>query len=192
MTEDCVYKADSQASREWQAISGCPADVPIPVELDGGSGTACSHWDEVCLRGEMMSGWLSGGMELSRMTVGGLEDIGYEVNYAGADEFGVDKLDPTCVKDLCSGRRRRLGEPGKLDFLEEKRSDKGAEIALAFGKAELKELSKKRSKMSPSVRGDDKDSSRNAEDGAVYVADRFVSVIYEDDQGVVRSLAVTN
>jgi hypothetical protein len=117
---------NKKASIEWQKMTGCPATVPIPVETDGGSGTACSHWDEYYLRGEVMSGYLSGGMELSRMTIGALEDLGYDVDYAGADNFNATNFNPECVKELCGdGGQRRLGAPpvtGKLDNMFEKPS----------------------------------------------------------------------
>jgi hypothetical protein len=63
----------------------------IPVEGDGGAGTADSHWDEDAFDAELMTGFVESAgvtMPLSRMTVGSLEDMGYAVNYAAADPFG--------------------------------------------------------------------------------------------------------
>ncbi|MCA9217392.1 MAG: hypothetical protein KDB27_30195, partial [Planctomycetales bacterium] len=64
----------------------------IPVEADGGAGTADAHWDEVAFDTELMTGFVEGAgvaMPLSRMTVGSLDDIGYGVNYAAADSYSV-------------------------------------------------------------------------------------------------------
>jgi hypothetical protein len=43
---------------------------------------------------------------MSRITVGSLEDLGYKVNYNGAELYGVEDINPSC---LC--KNRRLGEP---------------------------------------------------------------------------------
>lgn len=110
----CRYKVDSAASREYQSLSGC-ATARIPVENDGGRGTACSHWDEDCLMGELMTGYASGGLEMSRMTIAGLEDLGYEVDYSKANTFSADQLNSACrcngarnVQFLDSGRDRMV------------------------------------------------------------------------------------
>jgi len=44
---DEFYGQNTAAQREWEAI-GCSGGR-LPVETDGGSGTAFSHWDEECL-----------------------------------------------------------------------------------------------------------------------------------------------
>ena len=43
----------NNAIREWESICG---NTPLPIETDGGDGTAGGHWDEDCLRGELMTG----------------------------------------------------------------------------------------------------------------------------------------
>ncbi len=66
----------------------------VPVEFDGGSGTAFTHWDEVeggegdtklkslisgkDLRHEIMTGWMTGDAFISNMTLKALEDLGYK------------------------------------------------------------------------------------------------------------------
>jgi len=80
---------------EYQKLSGCK--TPVPVEYDGGDGTACGHWDEDCLIDELMTGYATGTLPLSRITVGGLEDLGYQVNYAAADPFPQTSLNKTCI-----------------------------------------------------------------------------------------------
>ena len=81
--------------------------VGIPIEDDGGSGTALSHPEEgrmgtissndryingnfhPGLQHELMTGWSDSGINLplSKITIGFLEDIGYGVDYTKADEF---------------------------------------------------------------------------------------------------------
>jgi hypothetical protein len=63
----------------------------VPVEGNGGPGTADAHWDEETLGNELMTGFVEPAdtaMPLSRITVGSLDDMGYDVNYAAADPFG--------------------------------------------------------------------------------------------------------
>jgi len=63
-------------------------DTGVPVEAGGGASTALAHWRESELTTEIMTGWVNGAlMPLSRITVGGLADLGYSVNWAAADEF---------------------------------------------------------------------------------------------------------
>jgi hypothetical protein len=84
------YKTGTRADQEWKAI-GCSG--PLPVELDGGSGTANAHWDETCLRKELMTGYISlSGMPISKITLGSLEDMGYKVDFNQADPFTIADL----------------------------------------------------------------------------------------------------
>ena len=62
----------------------------IPVESTGGAGTKCGHWSEATFDSELMTGFAeSGPMPLSKMTVGALEDLGYQVNYNAADAYVI-------------------------------------------------------------------------------------------------------
>jgi hypothetical protein len=53
------------------------ADIGIPVETDGGTGTAGMHWDETTFGSETMTGWLGTTNTLSDMSIAALEDMGY-------------------------------------------------------------------------------------------------------------------
>jgi leishmanolysin len=53
----------------------------IPVEQDGGSGTAGSHWDEGSLSNELMTGYINSSNYLSKFSVMSLADLGYTVDY---------------------------------------------------------------------------------------------------------------
>jgi hypothetical protein len=80
----------SLAKAEWAAL-GCTGK--LPVELDGGSGTAGGHWDEDCLDQELMTGVVDTNMKLSVITVASLEDMGYGVDYSAADAYDISMLD---------------------------------------------------------------------------------------------------
>jgi hypothetical protein len=69
--------------------SGVPERLqPVPVENTGGIGTRDSHWRESTFRNELMSGFIAArGNPLSRVTVGSLADLGYEVDLAAADPY---------------------------------------------------------------------------------------------------------
>lgn len=83
-TATAAWFTGTNAATQWVAASGV---APLPVETDGGAGTKCSHWDEDALGSELMTGWASGAMQLSRITVGALHDMGYVVDYSKADPF---------------------------------------------------------------------------------------------------------
>jgi hypothetical protein len=76
----------AQATAAYNAIFG-RSDTSVPVENTGGSGTRDSHWRESVFTSELMTGWASGGLQMSRVTIGSLADIGYVVNMNAADAF---------------------------------------------------------------------------------------------------------
>lgn len=94
-SDACSYREGTKAHEAYKAISGCSG--PIPIEKDGAEGTKCSHWDELCFQGEVMTGYATDGFQISRMTVASLEDLGYEVDYDGADAYTAADMDPSCV-----------------------------------------------------------------------------------------------
>jgi len=80
----------------------------VPVEMDGGDGTAYTHWDESNegkkdtgvvsiisgkdLRHEIMTGWLSEESFISNATLMALEDLGYQTRrFEGAVKPGESK-----------------------------------------------------------------------------------------------------
>jgi len=70
----------------------------IPVELEGGTGTANGHWNEVAggagatgltsiygdMQNELMTGWLNDNLYVSKTTLGAIDDLGYVVDYSKA------------------------------------------------------------------------------------------------------------
>ena len=60
-----------------------PNATHIPIEDDGGSGTAGGHWDEQQLDNELMTGWIDPDNYLSDFSVMVLADLGYTLEYQG-------------------------------------------------------------------------------------------------------------
>ena len=65
----------------------------IPVEQDGGSGTAGSHWDEVTFNNELMTGYINDGVNpFSKMSAASFADLGYTLapnypNWVSSGDF---------------------------------------------------------------------------------------------------------
>lgn len=176
----CPYRYDSAASREYRALSGC--NSAIPVEMDTGrQGSDCGHWAENCFRSEVMTSAAGSVLPFSRLTIAGLEDLGYEVDYSQADPFTASDMNPQC---RCNNRVRQrfleeeIPEDGvfNLGGHERRLSDEGREEAIAYGK---EVLAKNREDM-PIAPSDD----------AVDVGGEIVFIIYME-QGVIYSVMVT-
>jgi hypothetical protein len=84
------------ALNEWKTEFSQAAATFVPVEADGGPGTADGHWNEIAggagltgitdtlgrdMRDELMTGWLNAPSFLSRMSVAQFADIGYVVDF---------------------------------------------------------------------------------------------------------------
>lgn len=109
------------ALREWENICG---DSPLPIETDGGDGTAGGHWDEDCLRGELMTGYLSNDNPLSRITVATLDDLGYSVDYGAAAPFSARDVSSRC----CNPRRTLRGEDIERDLFLDRLPELGLDL----------------------------------------------------------------
>lgn len=88
-----------QAGAAFDAAGGetCYAG-DVPVEQDGGSGTADSHWDEGILDTELMTGFAEAtgtSEELSAITSESLEDLGYTID-AGSSEIDAYSVPMPC------------------------------------------------------------------------------------------------
>jgi hypothetical protein len=81
------------AMAEYALLLGEDGGQPVPVENQGGGGTARVHWRETVFGAELMTGFVgSAGNPLSRLTVGSLEDLGYEVDLDAADLYALPDL----------------------------------------------------------------------------------------------------
>lgn len=75
------YFTGKMANTFWNAEGG---NDFLPIENQGGRGTAGSHWRESLLRNELMTGYINlGENPLSRITAGSLRDMGYGTAVVG-------------------------------------------------------------------------------------------------------------
>lgn len=65
-----------------------PSATYVPVELDGGAGTADAHWDETWAgpQSELMTGYIEGATTLSNTTLASFKDLGYTTTLASVSE----------------------------------------------------------------------------------------------------------
>lgn len=87
-----LYFAGASARNMFTASGGATFQgVPVPVETQGGEGTAGGHWRSSVFGPELMIGAVDYRyqMPLSRITVASLGDLGYEVNLNAADPFAI-------------------------------------------------------------------------------------------------------
>lgn len=81
---------------EFTAIAGADTNstMGVPVETDGGEGTAGGHWDEETFLIEMMTGFSDATNYVSAMTVASLEDLGYDTIFnIGTPSATMPQLD---------------------------------------------------------------------------------------------------
>lgn len=78
----------ANAVREYNSLFGTTG-TSVPVENLGGPGTADGHWRESVFGSELMTGFLNDGVknQISRVTVGQFQDLGYQVDFSKADAF---------------------------------------------------------------------------------------------------------
>lgn len=121
------------ANREFKTLSGCSFDAPTE--------TGCGHWKmDNCFynsnqfTGELMAPIITRNSKLSRVTIGALEDQGYQVNYEAADSMTKADLGSGCqCRRRLTGDSRVLGKKNHARRL----SDAGREHAMAEGRAFL-------------------------------------------------------
>ena len=82
----------ANAVREYRSYFNLPTATGVPLYGDlAAAGSYGSHWDTLTVGTEIMSvGWDTTSTDVrpfSRMTVAALDDIGYDVNYAAADNY---------------------------------------------------------------------------------------------------------
>lgn len=88
-TDDPVFVGQI-AQRVYADLLGESTQRPVPVANRGGPGTRDGHWREETFQNELMTGFLNQGINpLSRLTIAALEDMGYQVDQAAADDFDL-------------------------------------------------------------------------------------------------------
>jgi hypothetical protein len=81
----------------YKAIGGKRSTIPIANT--GGGGTADGHWRESTFADELMSGYATGPMPASIMTVKTLKDLGYSVDESKAEAYTVPLSQANAVKN---------------------------------------------------------------------------------------------
>lgn len=176
---NCDYVGPN-AIREYKAISGCP--FAVPIERDGGA--ACGHWDDECLRNELMTGYFSAGTNpLSRITVGSLQDLGYQVDYSNADAFGRSDLNPLCLcgvrkkarslSDMAHGQVVPLGQKSSPRHPRRRLSAAAQALAIEAGLEFLASNAKAHAEAETK-------RPNHKHTGVRYVGDKFVSVMFAE------------
>jgi len=65
----------------------------VPIANTNGCGTADSHWREIYLQDEIMTGFAAGGGEpISEVTIGAFQDLGYVVDMSQAEAWSIPPL----------------------------------------------------------------------------------------------------
>ena len=91
----------AQAVAKYDLLFGTAADASgVPLEQDGGAGTAFAHWDDATFGNELMTGTLdfTSTNPLSVITVGAFDDMGYGVNYDAAQPYTPPTTTVTIVE----------------------------------------------------------------------------------------------
>ncbi|KAL3798896.1 hypothetical protein ACHAW5_004136 [Stephanodiscus triporus] len=169
LDENNDYRVGTKAAGVWSKDWGCVGTPPI--EKVGGDGTAFTHWDEECLRDELMTGY-GDDRSISKLTIGSLEDNGYKFNYDAADDF--DGSDTSCCT---TGAGAALSTQNKPTL-----SDTGREYAVAYGQEILR---KHELPVDVALLQAEYDT------GLTYVGDKIV-VVLVIEYGIIFEVFVTN
>lgn len=83
-------KAAKEEYKKLLGTGGRPK--PVPVENEGGTGTANSHWREKIFRNELMTGWVGPANPMSRLTIASMQDLGYMVDFDASEPYNLPNL----------------------------------------------------------------------------------------------------
>lgn len=94
------------ALTQFDNLGGGPyTGAKVPVENQGGQGTADAHWRETVFGSELMTGFIGAGSNpLSAVTIASLADLGYSVDMSKADAFTLGPF----IRRAPSGVLRQL------------------------------------------------------------------------------------
>ena len=184
----CPYLG-THANNEYKALTGC---ARIPTELDGGSGTKCVHFDETCLNNELMTGFINFNTPnpLSRMTVGALDDLGYEVDYTKADAFSRSDIPSSCycgVRSLAATTQQVHTSSSSSTVTGIKRRRRLSEEMENYAISRGQEFLQEQAQRVDAMEGDG--AGVSAEE-PLFIGDQFVSVWVQDDDGSIYSVDV--
>jgi hypothetical protein len=158
------------------------------------------------MESELMTGFLdkNGSNPLSRVTIAGLDDLGYTVDYATADTYTKSNLNTDCQCNKSSGRLRsvldmsdkgtahQFGVKSSSSRQRRRISDEAYQIAMNYGLSILQERAETMKVVSSSVViNGNGNTSGNTAPVTRYIGDQIVSVLVEDD-GEIYGVMVIN
>jgi hypothetical protein len=204
---NCPYLG-KKATAEFRNLTGCKSvKAPTETDFDRNGGTFCTHWDEDCMGSELMTGVLDSTINpLSRITIAGLEDLGYTVDYSKADPFTVYDLNFNCQCSYGKGRQRlrsthtehvhQFGTLSKQSSRRQRRrlSDEAYQTAMEYGLNILSQRSEAMSSNLVSVVTTEKDTAASLNqtmDATKYVGDQIISILVEEN-GEIYGVMVVN
>lgn len=192
MTATCPSASNtSKATLAYQNISKCLTTVPT----DEG----CGHFHRDCLGDEVMTPTVSRSSFISPLTLGWLEDLGYNVSYSEADPHSANQLGthPTvecnCNRPILRTLRVASMSPRGVNSpnsdLHRKLSDEGRKMAMASGMKYLDEQAEEHAKSSVSTSGTSESEVFSPTEEAEFVGDQVVSVMYME-HGTIHTVLV--
>lgn len=121
-----------------------------------------------------MTGFATGNLPMSRVTIGTLDDLGYEVNYDASDAFSAVDLDEGC---RCDGGRNLFETKSHVRRAERRRlSEAGLAAAQKAGLEHLKLMAQDKSNFAK--------SQANGKNDVTFVGDKSVHVLYFENNRV--------
>lgn len=172
----CYYSGTSSAAARFQILSGCPPGTTIPMTR------SCGHWSEQCFNNiELMGPY--GGPAISDITIGSLEDLGYEVDFSQADRLFQSDLSPLC---RCALLEDEVGEPDQTpaDTEEAYDFDLNRALAIRYGLQVMREIEE------AELDANNQGLVPLEELGLRDLGGTVISVMYLDDDGNVRDVIV--
>jgi len=81
----------TNALAQFDLVGGAAyVGAKVPLETEGGYGTADAHWRETVFDNELMTGYVNyGDNPLSVVSIGSMKDLGYDVDLSKADPFQI-------------------------------------------------------------------------------------------------------
>lgn len=141
---------------------------------------SCGHWSDGCFDDAELMGPF-GGDSLSEITVGSLQDLGYVVDFDRADELLRSNLDASCrcaaltAEEQLARDEVVASSPATPDLSED---DSGRASAIRFGFQILEENEQAEAELQQLMTLE--------EQGLRDISTQVISVMYMDDNGVVR------
>lgn len=162
-------------------MTGCSGSIPVEQGFQS-PGSNCGHWQENCFGWELMTPAAGSDLPLSRITIAGLEDLGYQVDYGEAEAFDVSNLNPSCICDpgLLRGRRTLTLTNTTMTTTTRQLSDLGLNRAMAYGRMQLSQIINSHKTLAPPP------------DDIQDLGQEVIYVLYEENQSIHRVMVTVD